>query len=604
MIVPMKKVAVLVESKDSRLAVEELRGLGVLHVEHQKLPQGGDISALTEDIALLDTAIRILSQEEFSSKDVSKDNHGLSDWKFTARHILDLRNRLNQLKDYAVTLENRISFWEAWGDFSPQSIYTLRDKGIFIRLYQIPVKQLNSLPEQVIVKKLAVVRGIANCVAISRQDEKLPFKEVALPQMSLVDMRARLAEDEQTMQLIRDDIRRARGYRRVLLQIKRVLEEKLEFQQALGGMGESATVKYITGYIPYDAQSLLQEAANKEKWGIMINEPAEDDRVPTLIRNPHWVSIIRPVFKLIELVPGYKELDISLWFLVFFSIFFGMLIGDAGMGLIFLGLSWFTQRKWGGKFRDQSLFILFYICSACAVIWGILTGTFFGQEWLPQSVRPLIPALRNDKNIQTVCFFLGAFHLSLAHAWRAMLKLPSLKALAEIGWISILWGAFYLARMLVLGDTLPVFTKWLFIGGAGLIIFFTNPKRNLLRGLGAGLGGLLLNAVSSFTDVVSYIRLFAVGLATVAVADAFNKMAMEIGCNNIVSAAVTALVLLLGHTLNVLLAPMSVLVHGVRLNVLEFCNHIDIKWSGFTYKPLQKKLNEAQTYGIKRHRSG
>lgn len=588
MIVPMKKVAVLVESKDSKPAVERLRGLGVLHVEHQQLPKGGDLNVLQEDLHLVEEALRILSQEEFLAQDASFDEQGLSDWRFTAQHILDSHKRLNQLRDFALTLKNKISFWEAWGDFEPQPISALKLKGIFIRLYQIPVKQLNSLPEQVIVKKLAVVRGIANCLAISRKDEKLPFKEAALPQMSLADMRARLAEDEQTMQLIRDDIRRARGYRRALLQIKRVLEEKLEFQQALGGMGESATLKYITGYIPYDAQGLLQEAANKEKWGIMINEPAEDDQVPTLIRNPHWVSIIRPVFKLIELVPGYKELDISLWFLVFFSIFFGMLIGDAGIGLIFLGLTLFAQRKWGRKPSEKSLFVLFYICSACAVIWGILTGTFFGQEWLPQWVSPLIPALRSDKNIQTICFFLGALHLSIAHTWRAMLKLPSPKALAEIGWISILWGAFCLARMLVLGDTLPVFTKWLFIGGAGLIIFFTNPSRNLLRGVGAGFGNLLLNAVNSFTDVVSYVRLFAVGLATVAVADAFNKMAMEIGCSNIISAVVTALVLVVGHTLNVLLAPMSILVHGVRLNVLEFCNHIDIKWRGFAYKPLKR----------------
>ena len=93
---------------------------------------------------------------------------------------------------------------------------------------------------------------------------------------------------------------------------------------------------------------------------------------------------------------------------------------------------------------------------------------------------------------------------------------------------------------------------------------------------------------NSFTDIVSYIRLFAVGLATVAVADAFNKMAMDIGYNSILTGTATSLILLLGHGLNIILGAMSILVHGVRLNVLEFCSHLDINWSGFSYKPLEE----------------
>ena len=149
--------------------------------------------------------------------------------------------------------------------------------------------------------------------------------------------------------------------------------------------------------------------------------------------------------------------------------------------------------------------------------------------------------------------------------------------------------AFFLAKMLVLGDAFPAFGKWFFILGIALVIFFTSPSRNILKGIGAGLANLALNLVNSFTDVVSYIRLFAVGLATVAVADAFNKMALEIGYNSILTGVATSLILLLGHSLNILLGPMSILVHGVRLNILEFCSHLDIKWSGFAYKPLRQE---------------
>jgi V/A-type H+-transporting ATPase subunit I len=313
----------------------------------------------------------------------------------------------------------------------------------------------------------------------------------------------------------------------------------------------------------------------------------EEDNVPTLIRNPRWISMISPVFKLIEVLPGYHELDISLWFLIFLSIFFGMLVGDAAYGVIFLLLTIFSRIKWGNRARNKSIFFLLYLLSSCVIVWGVLTGTFFGQQWLPGWVRPLMPALRNDKSLQEICFLIGAAHLSIARLWRAALKAPSPKALADIGWTVILWGGFFLARMLVLGESFPVFGKWLFISGTTLVIFFTDPRKNMLKGTVNGISSFFLSVVNSFTDIVSYIRLFAVGLATVAVADSFNSMAMDLGFGSPAAGALAAIILFVGHALNIMLAPMSVLVHGVRLNVLEFCSHVDIKWGGFSYKPLE-----------------
>lgn len=151
-------------------------------------------------------------------------------------------------------------------------------------------------------------------------------------------------------------------------------------------------------------------------------------------------------------------------------------------------------------------------------------------------------------------------------------------------------GSFFLAKTLILGNTFPRLGNWFFISGAVLVALFSSIEKNIFKGIGAGIGNLLLNMVNNFTDVVSYIRLFAVGLATVAVADTFNRIALDIGFNSLISGAISVLVLLLGHALNILLGPMSVLVHGVRLNVLEFCSHIDVKWSGFNYNPLRETL--------------
>jgi V/A-type H+-transporting ATPase subunit I len=247
------------------------------------------------------------------------------------------------------------------------------------------------------------------------------------------------------------------------------------------------------------------------------------------------------------------------------------------------------QKKARQKNQDTNIFFLFYILSGCAIIWGLLTGTFFGQEWfLKAGYKPLIPALSDARNVQRFCFFLGALHLSIAHAWRLVLKMPSLSALADVGWIGIIWAAFFVARMLILGDPYPFFGKWLIIAGVSLVILFTNPQKNILKTVAEGLGTLALSLMNSFTDVVSYIRLFAVGLAGVKIADAFNAMATMIGWGNMFAIAAAALVAVIGNAMGIILGPVSVLVHGVRLNVLEFSGHANVSWSGLGYKPLKE----------------
>jgi V/A-type H+-transporting ATPase subunit I len=314
--------------------------------------------------------------------------------------------------------------------------------------------------------------------------------------------------------------------------------------------------------------------------------------VPTLISNPRWISIINPVFKFIEVIPGYRELDISLPFLVFFSIFFGILIGDAGYGLVYAFITFLFQQKARKKHKPTANFTIFYILSFCAVIWGLLTGTFFGHEWIVNAgYKPLVPALVDDKGLQRFCFFLGALHLSLGHAWRGLLKAPALSALGDLGWMCVLWAAFFIARFLILGDAFPSFGIWLLLAGVMLVIGFTNPQKNILKSAEEWIAWVIalpLSFMNNFADIVSYIRLFAVGMAGVAIADAFNAMAASFGTGNVFLIIVAAAVALIGNAVSIVLGPVSVLVHGVRLNVLEFSGHVGVSWSGANYKPLKE----------------
>lgn len=589
MIVPMKKAAVIVQAKDAGSALKRLRGLGIIHVEHQHPPKGKDIAALGEDLTLLNEATGILSEKGLLKNAGGNPPRNPDGWQFSARHIIDLRKRLDHLEEYSRALVNQIGQWERWGDFDPGKINALAEKGIYLRLYQIPVKEIAGLPENAVVRQLHIAGGIASCVVISPQKLDIPYKEIPPPKAGLAKMRQRLGEDLKTIEQLKLELSRHIYLRKDFLRLKNSLENELEFHQALEGMGQAGEISYLTGYIPADGMVSLSEIAKKEKWGLLLADPLEEDNVPTLIRNPKWISVINPVFKLLEVAPGYRELDISLPFLIFFSTFFGMLIGDAGYGTIYLLLTFWAERKFGRKTAEKSYFRLFYILSSCAIGWGLLTGTIFGQEWLLKAgFKPLMPALNEAKKIQAFCFFLGALHLTIAHSWRAILKAPSLSALADAGWICVLWAAFLLARVLILGDNFPHFGKWLVISGIGAVILFTNPQKNILKGIGEGLGTLALSLMNNFTDVVSYVRLFAVGLAGVAIADTFNAMAAGVGSGNFLAVLLSGVIILAGHGLNLILGPMSVLVHGVRLNVLEFSGHANITWSGIAYRPLKE----------------
>jgi len=587
MIVPMKKSSIIILAKDTQNSLKELRRLGVLHIEHQRVPQGKDITILKDEIILLNEAVGILMQTDPSSPSLLENAEaGVDDWRHIARHIIDMRKKIEHAEEYERNLAVQIDQWEPWGDFDPEEIKNLREKGIYIKLYQVPYKNIKELPKDLAIKTIFTEKGIAHCLAVGQKEFSLSFKEISLPQMGIETMRKRLLEDKEVLKELKEDLRRSCHYYQRLIKIKKKLEKELEMQEAMGGMGEAGELAYVTGYFPFDAAQALSDLAKKERWGISFTDPSEEDSVPTLIRNKRWITTISPLFKFLEIIPGYREMDVSPLVLIFFSLFFAMIIGDAGYGLIFFSLTAFAHKKMGKKISDKTAFFLFYLLSSCTILWGLMTGTFFGQEWnLKAGLKPLIPALTNIKVIQTFCFFLGALHLTLAHVWRALLQLPALTAGAEIGWIAVLWAAFFLAKTLILGDMFPFFGKWLIIGGITLVIFCSSPQRNILKTVGKGLANVALSLVNNFTDVVSYIRLFAVGLAGVAIADTVNTLAASAGGGNWL---ISAPILLVGHTLNFVLGPVGVLVHGVRLNVLEFSGHAGIAWSGVKYQPLKE----------------
>jgi V/A-type H+-transporting ATPase subunit I len=587
MIVPMKKAIIILETKDAESAIRCVRQLGVLHVEHQEPLESREISALQEKVSLADLSFDVLHSVTLPQKNLPQQKKISGDWMALVNRLVELAKRREELETSTELLPVQIREWERWGEVDPDQIRYLGQHGIYLKLFRVPIKEVDNFPDDVIIRTIFTSTGIAHCVAISRRSIDSAFEEVLPPTESLSSLKSRLAENTKTMNMIKDEILEYACFYDELVAKKNTLEKEIRFQQVLQGMGKEGVISYVSGYIPSNWEDRLVAEAKKRRWGILVTDPSAEDNVPTLLQNPAWVNLIKPVLGLLGLTPGYHELDVSMVFLIFFSIFFGILIGDAGYGLVYILLTllltlWLyrTMRMTTDMKTTVSLFLLL---GFSAIIWGILTGTFFGQGWL----QPLVPRLNDVASMETFCFFLGATHLSLAHSWRAIVKYPSLTAIADIGYICILWTAFFLARTLILGDPFPSFGLWLVGTGVVLVIVFTSPQARVLRGIGEGLGTMALSFMNNITDVISYVRLFAVGLATLAIAETTNTLASGFG-SGVVALGAGFAILIIGHGLNIILGIISVLVHGVRLNVLEFSGHANVTWSGSPFEPLKE----------------
>ena len=277
-------------------------------------------------------------------------------------------------------------------------------------------------------------------------------------------------------------------------------------------------------------------------------------------------------------------------FYLFFYLFFDMLVGDAGYGVVMLA----GVLAAGWKLRTSAvarpvLLILTVFCLS-TIVWGILSGTYFGiaKDALPAALAnlPTVAWLGNDSNLMFLCFLIGALHLSVARLWNAVLLAPNLKAVGELGWLGVTWSMFLIVCGIVVSwFTSPAWTWWFLGGNVALILV---PLLADIRHEGISIGMLPLNVISAMGDIISYVRLFAVGLASVKVAENFNAMALGLDLPIVPRVLAVCAILLVGHGLNLAMGALSVLVHAVRLNTLEFSNAKGITWSGLPYLPFKQ----------------
>ena len=638
MIEPMKKVSVVLLNKEKEEALKSLRKIGLVHLEKiegasEKLTAFKEYSnnaMLTESIL---GEIKLPKQKKGYAPKLSNE-----DVIALCSEVVQKSERKKQLMEEISADTTELDRFAQWGSVSNEDLEFLNEKGIALKLYEINADKYNLVDPDIqtilVNNDKKTVRFLIVNGGEGRPEKLLPEAfEVPFPRISTSLLEEEIRKDEKELDEIQAFYEEKAKYIPAVVAFKKALESDIEFENVNAGMscendGKENDLAWISGYVPVADLDVFKRYCADNEWAAAFADPEDEDtEVPTKLKNNKFVSLIYPLTDFLGTVPGYHEFDISGWFLLFFTIFFAMIFGDGGYGALVAVVILFLmlKTKLSGK-KVPAAFGLFLLVSLATVVWGAVTCTWFGipsnklPEWLTGLSIPFISGayeetkwfvpwnndpsvyLTKDQNLQIFCFSLALIQLCVAHVKAAVRNAKDkkgLKILGDLGSLLQLVGMFWVVlAMVVNGKVFPMLgyignvpvgyieVSLIAIGFAMSFIF-----ANYEGSIGASvlescknIISVLLGVVNVFSDIVSYIRLWAVGLAGAAISNTVNTLAGPILGHAILFIAAIVL-LVFGHGLNMILNVLSVIVHGVRLNTLEFCTHIGMSWSGVKYQP-------------------
>ena len=558
--------------------------------------------------------------------------------------ILDLKDQESNTRAAINKLTGDIEAYNAWGDFEPKDIHSFEENGIYLTMGELPEKSYTTLPETIKTVRLAGGKKTVRFAIVSETADvpaDLPsdFNPLILPDMRLSAMHTERERLQKQLPSFKAKIGARTELLAPLKAEAKKLAKEIEFETVRAGMevipleedtaaasgidssvtlaasgnaanaanGTTGTaakepirLARLSGYILAEKQADFAGLAKANGWAFISDDPAEEDAVPTAMRHNRFVQLLTPLTDFLGTVPGYREPDISLWFLLFFGIFFAMIFGDAGYGGILVILSLIGIVKAKAKEQPAPLAMqMFLYLGVLTVIWGTATCNWFGisVEYIPAWLKNLsVPAISNvteesirNANLMQFCFTLGLIQLTIGHIISIVRNIRSPQILGHIGSIAMLCGMYVVVLSLVVSAERYQINQPVMIavgGGFALNFIFSNYQTGIGQSIVDSLKNIItmfLGVVNVFADIMSYIRLWAVGLAGSAISATVNQMAGPALGSFLIFLGV--LLLFFGHGLNYIMNVLSVIVHGVRLNTLEFSNHVGLTWAGFKYEP-------------------
>ena len=625
MIIPMKLVTLLCLEQDRSAAVDALAGLELMQLCRTAVPATKDVASISAQLAECERVIGIVRSAPAMKNPPAAPE--AADGELIACASKLISGKAAAFKEQE-RLQRDLDLLAPWGEFDRSAIANLQAKGVYVTLCATPRnifdqrKKADEFPQNAALSVIRMDKNMVHYALVSEAPlEEGAFDPVTLPEETLSEAKKALADCQAAIAAADASIAAAKALLPRLETRLATLRGQLEFASARDGMEQSGAIAYLQGYVPVTRIEKLKAAAVKNGWALQIDDPPEDDQnVPTYIEKPRFLNVLDPLFDFVGISPGYRESDVNVFFFFFFPVFFGMILGDAGYGALMLAVGTACLLAFHAKKAARLPLVLLIFLASFTFVWGWLNGAWFGlpADVLPGWMRgwsmitdPAHSAAAHkfvkfygyedsqltqtfwdgfpSKLTQWFCFLLAMLHLMSAHIVRFFAGIrKDWRELSNIGWALMIFANFLLAvGLIVFSGTFPSWGVYVYIAGAALIGITIRPAQML---------NLPFDMIGSFTDVLSYIRLFAVGLSGMYIAQKFNMMGMmakdAVGDKCVILGFVLLiLVAVAGHVLNLALGFLGVLVHAVRLNTLEFSNHMGLQWAGFKFKPFSARQN-------------
>ncbi|KTD10816.1 V-type ATP synthase subunit I [Legionella gratiana] len=594
-IATFEKVSILGPSRCKVDILTALQELGCMHLIAMNQPSKSTLT--TTSTTLLDQIKAALlylknSPEHGNPRLIRKDFNP----DLVVKKILANQHDLRVAIDRRDFLAIRIREVSEWGDFTLPAEGDIG--GVKLWFYKINLKEITQIPEDFPLHEVYRNNRYAFIILLSEREpreDQFAFQRIHTGSIALKELRAELDELNEKIDDLMDERRNLTRYRYLLAREVAQFSDRTELQKASGQTQEHDAFFLLQAWIPHAELSRLTQFCQDNQLSLVIEQPLPEELPPTLMESHPWLQGGSELVNFYQ-TPGYHALDPSIMVFFSFSIFFAMILADAGYGIILALFTACWWKKLGQYNAAQWLKPLLVVICAFSILYGVMLGSYWGfapkaGTWL---AKLKIIDINNFKLMMIVVLFIGCLHICIASGMRAWFAQHRNERIHALGFIFLIIGAVIYSIGLTKHDRMITHSAMIvFILSLLLIMIFASNEpiisvKSFLKRVFHGVSALA-ELPTLFGDILSYLRLFALGLAGASLAVTFNTMAHHIAQPGKPGSWLLAiLILLIGQTMNLALCLMSAVVHGLRLNYIEF-----LKWSikedGYSYQPFKKQ---------------
>jgi V/A-type H+-transporting ATPase subunit I len=586
--------------------LESIREAGVVHVVEKQKGIPDDAADLRRLLAL-DTTLKKTIYALQRRIDEQKEVVALPlDPSVDGAGVLAEYERLiaedEQLTIKKQNLQREIDNMKIWGDFDLEILNKFEKSGRQIKFYSCREREFHAdWFEKHNAVEVVTKGGVVYFITVTPlgSGEEPEADKMRLSHYSLGFLETSFRENEnQAIDIQKQLDTMAVAHLNNLKEMQRQLFENIDLNKVHLQAEKTVADKLILleGWAPEIKEQELIRALESQDVYYIAEKPAKDDKsTPILLKNNKFARLFEPIAELYEF-PNYQEMDITPFFAPFYMLFFGVCLGDAGYGLLILLATLFARSKVGPALKP--IMSLASVLGAMTVFCGFVSGTLFGIPLLDMEwawLTSFKQFMFDSNQMFTVALILGGVQIifgMFVKAYKRILRYGWAYSIETWGWIILLITGvivFFAPKKGILPPDVARYLTYGIFGIAALFIFVLNtPGRNPLINIGAGLWNTFNMATGLLGDVLSYIRLFALGLCGSVMGFVFNQLAMQLSGNTpVVSQLIMIFILVFGHSLNIFMSGLGAFVHPMRLTFVEFYKNAEFEGGGKPYKPFK-----------------